>query len=137
MGWWEILHSSDNHVTLRMSFMPLSCMHNNAKNISENGQFYVMYTLPQFLKSWMIFLIVLNDNRKGQKEHFQSKWILLFSGSFECHLTKVNSMCHTWAKHVCLSCSRYVIRLRNLADDYHLWKSQNLQEAWCTKLFAT
>ena len=47
MGWWEILHSSDNHVTLRMSFMPLSYMHNNAKIISGNGQFYVMYTLPQ------------------------------------------------------------------------------------------
>lgn len=74
--------------------------------------------------------LIVNDDAKVEKRFVSVDLMSLLEVSPYWNLFLLLNLiwCQMEVKHICLSCSRCGIRLRNPAGDYHLWRNQNPQE---------
>lgn len=130
---WRESHACD--LTWRLASFDIACISNHpGSHLNRGTAFSISNAWKSDCKQWY-------QNRKEKSLETVVPMSLL-EVSPDCNYVPVpqppstsSDVRHQW--NPCLSCSRYVIQLRNLVGDSRSWRNPNPQEAWCIKPFAT
>lgn len=135
-------HACD--LTWRLASFDITCIPNHPGSHLNRGKTFSIMLHESAMPERHFQSVVVNDDTNTERGRAWSLWLLC--PSLKCHPTEnmlppphtLNLIwCQTSVKPICLSCSRYVIQLRNLAGDSRSWRNPNPQEAWCIRPFAT